>query len=163
MRCKDIELLIIESSERELSQEERLKVKQHTAGCSACELFRKSFSKIRISIKNGSVPSLPEDLEEKTRRMCHAELESRAAGASKADRIKAALPIPKLIWAALFILTGLTVVILVPHLKDLSFDQTMNFQTALFLTLIFQNAAMLIFSPVLIRKFRMKNDNFGAV
>jgi len=56
MRCKDIERLIIDSSERKLSREERLAIDQHTAHCAECVRFQKDWERIRQSLKKMPAP-----------------------------------------------------------------------------------------------------------
>ena len=60
MRCKNIELLIIEASERELNEEERSVIEQHTSRCPECRQFREEFEKIHLSLKKHPSPSLSE-------------------------------------------------------------------------------------------------------
>ena len=161
MRCKDIERLIIDSSERDLSREEQLAIKQHTAHCAVCASFQDELEKIRISLKKMAAPVLPDALEHETRLMCYTELDSkRTLEIRRALKFRRA-SIPKLIWAALITLIVLTVILLVPSISEISLDQSMSLQDLLVLILILQNAVMLIFTPIVIRKFRSPEQSFG--
>lgn len=159
MRCKNIECLIIDSSEKELSPREKLSIEKHTLDCEACSHFQDDWEKIRLSSKKIRIPVLPAELEKKTRLICQAET---SANLKKQKRFSPHLrsgAVSKPLWAALIILIGLTMIFLFPLAKDFRLDQTMSFQTVIALTLILQNAAMLIFSPIVIRKYRSQNHD----
>jgi len=157
MRCKDIERLIIDSSERELSRQERLAIKEHTAQCSACTRFQDDWERIRRYLKKMPTPVLPSDLDEQTRLMCRTEKESLwSANKQPLLQTRSSVAVPKLILAALIFLTVLTVIIVVPQLEELKLDEIMPFSTVIALTIILQNAVMLFFTPILIRMYRSK-------
>jgi len=156
MRCKDIERLIIESPDEDLSQEELGAIEKHVARCAFCARFQDEFEKIRTGVKTIPQPILPPDLAQKTRLRCQAEISRQSAAATKIAKLIPSDPVPKYVWAALFPLILLTVFVLAPTLKEIRLDQTLTFTSAAALTIIIQNAAMLLFAPILIRRHRWK-------
>ncbi len=163
MRCKDIEHLIIESSDEDLSLEELSTIEKHIAYCALCARFQDELEKIRIGVKTIPQPILPPDLAQKTRLRCQAEMNQRPAAASKIARLIPSDPIPKYVWAALLPLILLTVFVLAPTLKEIRLDQTLTFTSATALTIIIQNAVMLLFAPILIRRRRWKNQDIRGI
>lgn len=163
MRCKDIERLIIDSSDKDLSQEELSTIEKHIARCALCARFQDDLEKIRTGVKTMSQPVLPPDLAQKTRRRCQAEISRRPAAASKIAKLIPSDPIPKYVWAVLLPLILLTVFVLAPTLKEIRLDQTLTFASAAALTIIIQNAVMLLFAPILIRRRRWKNQDIRGI
>ena len=152
MRCKDIERLIIDSSDEVLSLEELSAIEEHVAHCALCARFQEDLEKIRIGVKAMPQPPLPPDLAQKTRVRCHAEISRRPAAASKIARLVPSYPIPKYVWAVLLFLIFLTVVVIVPELTKIRWDQSLTFTSVAALSIIIQNALMLLFAPILIRR-----------
>ncbi|MQY60434.1 hypothetical protein GH153_01150 [bacterium] len=163
MRCKDIERLIIDSSDKDLSQEELGAIEKHVARCALCARFRDDLEKIRMGVKTIPQPVLPPDLAQKTRLRCQAEIGRRPAPATKIARLIPSDPIPKYVWAALLPLILLTVFVLAPTLKEIRLDQTLTFASAAALTIIIQNAVMLLFAPILIRRRRWKKQDIRGI
>ncbi len=163
MRCKDIERLIIDSSDEDLSQEELSAIEKHVARCTLCTRFQDDFEKIRMDVKTIPQPVLPPDLAQKTRRRCQAEISQQHAAASKIAKLISSDPIPKYVWAALLPLIILTVFALAPTLKEIRLDQTLTFASAAALTIIIQNAVMLLFAPILIRRRRWKKQDMRGI
>jgi len=160
MSCKDIERLIIDSSDKDLSLEELDVLEQHMAFCTNCSRFRENLEKIRVSIKTIPQPTPSPDLVEKTRAKCQAELRTKTADNAGICLKTHAEPIPKYALPVLFSLILLTAFIIAPMLKNIKLDQSLTFPTIVVLTLLIQNAAMLFFSPILIRKYRWKKRVF---
>lgn len=160
MSCKDIERLIIDSSDKDLSLEELDVLEQHVAFCTNCARFRENLEKIRASIKTIPQPIPSPDLVEKTRARCQVELRTKTAADAGISPKTHAEPIPKYALPALFSLILLTAFIIAPMLKNIKLDQPLTFPTVAVLTLLIQNAAMLFFSPILIRKYRWKKRGF---
>ncbi len=163
MRCKDIERLIIESSDEDLSLEELGAIEKHIAHCALCARFQDDLEKIRMGVKTMTQPVLPPDLAQKTRLRCQAELSRQPAAASKIARLIPSDSIPKYVWAALLPLILLTVFVLAPTLKEIRLDQTLTFASVAALTIIIQNAVMLLFAPILIRRRRWKNQDIRGM
>jgi len=164
MRCKNIERLIIASWDEDLSSEELKAIEQHVGLCAHCSRFREELGKIRTGVKVMPTPELSPDLAENTRLRCYAEMKKQQEAArEKRSSQTLSRPIPIYVWATLFVLTLLTMVIILPVIKEIRFDQAMSFKAAAVLTLIIQNAVMLFFVPILIRKYRSKREYFNGM
>ncbi len=161
MRCKDIERLIVDTSEGGLSQEEIRGIDQHVSSCAKCTRFQEELKGIRVCLKNTSVPDLPDALVQRTRELCYEEIRSFAA-AQKVGDCTGNHSIPKLIWTAIASLIVSTGLLLLPLIRDLELEQTFSFPAVVVLFLIIQNAAMLFFTPVIIQKFRSQNHHLGS-
>jgi len=157
MKCKDIERLVIESSEDERSAEDLSRIKQHILHCSKCAQLEDDLKKIRVFLKKTVMPTPPPELVRQTQLMCHTEIKALKAGVKKFSGLSSSRLIPKYIWAALGSLITLTVILLSPLLTEFNLEQPLSFQTAVVLFLMIQNAGMLFFAPVLIRKYRSTN------
>lgn len=153
MRCQNIERLIIDSSEGILSQEEQRAIERHVAECAECARFQDDLKNIRISLTKMPAPSLPDELGRRTRILCHAELKARLASEKQRVSQTRPAPVPWVIWAALISLIGLTVFLMVSLFKDIGLNQPLSFESVFVLCLILQNAVMLFFAPVIIRKY----------
>jgi len=164
MRCKDIERLIIASWDEDLSSEELKAIEQHVSLCSHCARLREELGKIRTGIKAMPTPGLSPDLVENTRLRCYAEMKKQQEAARERNSSRThSRPIPVYVWATLFVLTLLTMVIILPVIREIRFDQALSFKAAAVLTLIIQNAVMLFFAPILIRKYRSKREHFNGM
>lgn len=164
MRCKNIERLIIASRDEDLSSEELKAIEQHVGLCAQCARFREELEKIRTGIKALPTPELSPELAENTRLRCYAEMKKQREAAQEKRSLRAlSRPIPVYVWATLFVLTLLTMVIILPAIREIRFDQTLSFKAAAVLTLIIQNAVMLFFAPILIRKYRSKSEYYNGM
>ncbi len=161
MRCKDIERLIMASSDEELSPEEVKIVEEHLADCAQCAQLRDDIKKIWMGVKAMPKPVLPPELAEKTRERCYAELKKQFE-ARKSTLRASASPIPIFVWAVLIALTLLTMFITIPVISEIKLDESLTFKSAAVLTLVIQNAVMLFFAPVLIRKYRSKKQDISG-
>jgi hypothetical protein len=162
MQCKDIERLIITSSKEELSSEESKIMEQHFEHCAHCARLRDELEKIRLGITTMPQPVLPPDLAQKTRQRCLDEMRLQPAQAKRVFSRIRSYPIPKYVWAALIPLVILTVLLVAPVIKEIRLDESLTFESAAALTLLIQNAAMLFFAPILIRKYRLKRKNVNG-
>ena len=163
MRCKDIERLIIDSSDEALGLEELSAIEAHIAHCALCARFQGDLEKIRIGVKAMPQPVLPPDLVQKTRVRCHVEISQQPAAVSKIARLIPSDPIPKYVWAALLPLIILTVLIIVPELIEIRWDQSLTFKSVVALSIIIQNALMLLFVPILIRRRRWNKQSIRGI
>lgn len=161
MRCKDIERMIMASSDEELSPEEIKAVEEHLAGCAHCAQLRDDLKKIWMGVKSMPKPVLPPELAEKTRQMCYSEWKKRSEATKSALRASPS-PIPIYVWGVLIVLTVLTMFITIPVISEIKLDEPLTFKSTAVLTLIIQNAAMLFFAPILIRKYRSKKQDIGV-
>jgi hypothetical protein len=162
MRCKDIERLIVDASEGGLNQEGIRAIEDHVSSCIKCARLQEELEGIRVCLRNSSKPVLPDDLAKKTQELCYAEMESLQITPQKSEHHVPSHSIPKLIWAAIAFLILITGFLLLPFIRDLELEQTLSFPAAVVLFLIIQNAAMLFFTPLILRKFRSQNHHLGS-
>ena len=108
--------------------------------------FQKDLEFIRTHLNKMKKPEPSHELVEKTRNLCHQKLCSRVFSPA----------IPKYIWIAFALTLILIAIIMLRFTKSLKLDQSLDLQNAGVLILIAQNAVMLFFAPVVIRKFRGK-------
>jgi hypothetical protein len=161
MRCQDFERLILEARERALLREERLALEAHLKACPGCSSFQEFLREVGTSVREEAGPELFSELAENVRLRCRAELDSRSrAGADKeVGRRPAQVPWP--IWAALFVLTGLTLFFLIPGLEQFRQSQKLTPGTAVVLGIVLQNFLMLFASPLLMRRGRLSQYRSG--
>lgn len=160
MRCQDFERLMLELGERELLREERLALDEHLETCPGCAAFRSFRGDIRRYLQEAAGPALSDELSDSVRLRCRAELDSlsRTPAGQDSGRRPAAVPWP--IWAALLVLTGLTVLFLIPGLEEFRQSQELTLGTVLVLLVILQNALMLLCAPLLMRRGRLSRYRF---
>lgn len=163
MQCKDIERLIIVSSEEELSPEESKLMEQHLGHCTHCARLRDELEKIRLGITTMPKPVLPPDLAQKARQRCLDEMRLRSASAKRVFSRIRPYPIPKYVWAALAPLIIFTVLLIAPAINDIQLDESLTFKSAAALAVIIQNAGMLFFAPILIHRYRSKRENMNGM
>lgn len=152
MRCKDIERLIIDSTWKNLSEEELLLIKEHTQQCDKCTLFQSEYKNLRLSLKNNPAPALPEKLDRSTHKMCRKALNLQK---------KSAPTIPLFIWGIVAILIALSVILFVPVFKDFRLDEPLSSQALFVLAFLIQNTVMLFFTPILIKNFKAKKQGLN--
>ena len=151
---------MLESREKELLREDRLALEDHLEGCSACARFRVFCEDLQGGLRKGPGPELSAQLSEKTRLRCHTELDSlsRSRAVQDPERRPAAVPWP--ILAALLLLTGLTIIFLIPAIEEFRQAQKVTVETILVFMIVLQNALMLFFAPVLLRRGRFSPFDF---
>ena len=163
MRCKDIESLIIDSSESKLSKDQWNMVEQHVSGCARCAGFQKNLDEIRTHLNTSPPPVLSETLKKKTRANCLEEIRRQPISGPEISLKPSTAAIPKFIWAALTLIILLTGVVMIHLIGDFKWTDIFSFSNATFFTLILQNAAMLILAPILLRKFRQRKRDLQDV
>jgi hypothetical protein len=160
MKCKDIERLVIDFKENELSAEKLSAIEEHVGHCAECASLRDDLRKIRVYLKRMPRPVLSAELARRTQSMCQAELGQMPLSKARTNARNHLRPIPKFIWATLFSLIVLTTILMLVLLKDFDLKLPLSPQTVVVLTLMIQNAGMLFFAPILIRKFSSNNKSF---
>ena len=163
MRCQDIERLIMENGERDLSQEERLAIEQHLAQCPACAGYRDLWEGMHSSLQKVASPELPAELEQRVRLACYEEINTRLQSQIRPRRSRSSASVPWPIWAALAVLTVLTVAFLVPGIEKFLEEQRFSLDAVLVLGIILQNALMLFFAPVVMRRRRFSPSAAGEI
>ena len=162
MRCQDFERLILEAGDRALSREELLLVEDHLAHCSACAAFKEFWHNIRADLERAPKTELPASLETRVRSLCHAEISGGRAGRKQAALSRDA-SVPRPIWAALAVLTALTLVFLVGGIEDFSRSREVTVEIILLLILILQNGLTLFFAPVIMRRRRLPHMELEVI
>ncbi len=165
MRCQDFERLILESGDRELSREERRSIECHLIQCASCNSFREFWLGLRVPIQNFPAADLPPDLDYRVRLSCHDAI--RTSGGKRRRAQPAAprqiAPVPWPIWAALSALTVLTLAFVIPGILEFWQNQKLTPGIILVLVLILQNALMLLFVPVIVRRQQWNRLDWGRV
>jgi hypothetical protein len=152
----------VDASEGGLGQEEIKVIEDHTSACEKCARLYEELESIRVCLKNSTKPVLPDALVQKTQELCYEEMESLRSAPEKSERRIKNQSIPKLIWAAIISFIVITGFLLLPLIRDIELEQTFSFPAVVVLFLIIQNAAMLFFTPVILRKYRSQNHDLGS-
>jgi hypothetical protein len=160
MRCKDIELLILDSRERKLTQSEVRTIEQHLALCTACTAFKNDLVKLRNGVNHLRQPAPSADLFEKTQALCREELAATPYTPAGFGLKLRRFPIPKFIWISIPVIMGITTYLMLPGLKDLA-AQSRSLQSLTVLTIILQNAALLVLAPILIKSLRRRRESIS--
>jgi anti-sigma factor RsiW len=146
--------LILESTERELSQEEKTALERHLSTCKSCAGFQEFFEDLRHSLQKTPAPELPADLEERVRFACHRELLARTGSQTKQAPAGPSASIPWLVWTALAALTVMTALFLIPAVQELWQNQELSLKAVLALIPLLQNAVALLIVPIIVRSRR---------
>ena len=154
MRCKEIKHWLMESSEPDPMANAPDEIIRHTKLCDGCMHFGEDLKKIRAGLNIIKVPAPSESLFPTTQSLCHTRIEEMASTRDRVSGRADSSSLPKVVWAIIAALIGLTLYISLPVLKDLQPDQALTFQERIVLTIIIQNVAMLIFAPLLMRRHR---------
>lgn len=160
MRCRKVEKILLLSEENELSTDEQQKFMIHISSCPQCRRFQERTRLIRMGLGELPDPGLPEDVEDRTRALCHSVL--KEVSARKGLRTRVQQPVPRLIWGILAAITMLTFVWAWPVLKDLNIEDP-SLKELLVLGIIIQNFMMLLFSPLLLFRHSLERSRIGAV
>jgi predicted anti-sigma-YlaC factor YlaD len=148
--CPDIERLVLEAEDRELTSAERDLVEGHIRGCDRCRAFAADRAVLRREIASVSWPGLPGELDRRTRRKL------QPGGA--AERPAA---VPAWVLVALAVITIITGTWLAVSLADVGPEATLADLSVAGLAaviIIAQNALMLFFAPVVLRTFRARQE-----
>jgi anti-sigma factor RsiW len=146
---------MLQSGEGELLPEESLALKEHLEKCSECAAFLAFWKGLGSQLREGAGPALSSELSERVRLRCLADVYSPSRRRAGQDFGRGPAGVPWPVWAALLVLTGLTLVFLIPGLEQFRQSQKFTLGTALGLLIIFQNALMLFAAPLLMRRGRL--------
>ena len=164
MKCKEIQQLIIDSSEEELSSCKLALIEKHLQICSNCAAFRDDIKNIRANLKNLPVFKPSPDFLKQTQSRCQTEIaKAHTVDHKFSSRVSSSSSIPSYIWAALAVLTSITALFILPQIKNINLIEPLSFQSILVSSLIIQNTVMLFFTPILIKKYRVKNHDFKQI
>jgi anti-sigma factor RsiW len=157
MRCKKIGLWIIAATEGDLPDKAGQAVEEHLASCEACVGFKRDLETLRQRLTALPEPKLSELVAAETRTKCRAALKSDRRLATALAAGWRRLPIPRLIWAVIPVLVLLTAVIMAFGLQELA-EESASLLSAAVLTMVLQNATMLVFAPILLKAWRRKRS-----
>lgn len=163
MKCKDIEGLLIESSGKKLDKRQFVEIERHAGHCARCARFKEDLENIRSVLGHMPRPTLPEDLDNKTYQMCKAEMASFKVEGKVFGSKAWFKSIPAFMKVAFICLIVLTAVWAILLFKDFSLGESLSAPTIVILFLIIQNALMLLFAPLLLRRFRSKNPGMHTI
>lgn len=160
MRCKNIELLILESRERKLTQSEIRTIEQHLARCAACTAFKNDLVKLRNGLHHLHSPAPSPELVETTLARCKQETPTPQRHPLGLGFRLRRFPIPKFILVSIPVVMGITTYLMLPGLKDLA-EQTRSLESIAVLTIILQNAALLVLAPILLKSLRHRKESIN--
>jgi len=103
---------------------------------------------IRKRLKEIQKPEPSPDFFEKTRSLCYSKLDPNKSS-----------QVPKSIWIAFVLNIVLIGLLMLPFSKALKSGQPLSMQMVGVLVIMIQNAVMLLFAPVIIKKFKEKQEN----
>lgn len=158
MKCKDVEPIIIEASHELLDGEDKKEMERHLKDCARCARLEEEMDGIKNAFLRHPRPALPEVLDERTHRMCRAELASAKRKADIPGEKNWLKSIPLAVKTAFISLFVLTAVWAVLVFRELRVEDTVSATSILLLALMIQNAVMLVFSPLLLRGLRLKKS-----
>ena len=148
MKCKDIRHWLMDGKGD--SRVVPAQIQTHLSSCSSCARFWEnlSFVQNQMDLLPTAVP--PPRLREETHQLCRSALEGMEKASPALGLRRAALP--KIIWAAVFLLLGLTAGLVTTLFTDLDLSEGLTPKSALIVTIMIQNAVMLFCAPVLLRR-----------
>jgi hypothetical protein len=161
MKCKQAELLIIDSNEKDFKEIVKLELENHIRSCHSCATFVKKINSIRTNPKRLINVEPSDSLIESTLELCHLELKQK-------DQIVTSLPRPKLttpnyIWATIIAIVTFSIIWFFPVLKKLIQENIISDHTIWFFVIIIQNIIMLLFAPIIFKKTRQKQQSFNEI
>lgn len=152
MRCQDIERLILDRSGQEWKPEERRFLEAHLETCPRCAAFKDFREGLQAVLARAPSPELEPRRVEEIRLLSHAELGRQAL------RRRAGVPWP--IWAAFGVLTMITLGFFIPQIQEFFASRKFTPEVGILLAVILQNAAMLFFAPVIMRRQRIGREEW---
>ncbi|MFA9454193.1 MAG: hypothetical protein ACERK6_09780 [Candidatus Aminicenantaceae bacterium] len=157
MHCKDIRHLVIDDTGQELAPDVRQNMDEHIVRCERCARFLESVEAIRRGVGDLPRPAPSDRIDHQVRTLLQNADAARRIPATPLPSRWESLSIPRFIWAAIPVLVVLTSLIMASGLQDV-LDKTGSFLASTFVALLLQNAAMLVFAPILIRALRRKGS-----
>lgn len=143
MRCQDIERILTDGAETRNLSGAADDLERHLAACPGCAAFQADLARIRGHFRTERPPVLPPALDAGTRAAWREELASPRPA-----------PLPRWLGAALGVLTALTAIVVYPIFASPEIVEPLSFRTAATIALLLQNGMMLLFAPILLRKFK---------
>ena len=157
MTCRQIQERILERSERtpDLPMDESIEV--HLSTCTDCQAWLDELQILRRSLSAQLHPSAAPELVMKTRSLCHDRIDGKVATHRRFRFSEWTRPIPGFIKWVLPALVIITFGWILGTVGDLEPDVAPTAPAVIGLVLIIQNAAMLLFAPILLKRRRIRN------
>ena len=156
MRCKDFRHRILGDDPGPDTPPDLFReMDGHAAQCPACGHFRDHMEAVRAELRDLPEPALSGLVENRVRTFLRNAGAAHRAPAEPLPPRWGSFTIPRLIWGAIPVLIVLTTVVMAAGLQDI-LTQTSSWRASAFVFLLLQNAAMLVFAPILIRALRRK-------
>ncbi len=161
MKCKDIERLVIASSDKLPDSKQLHVIHLHVEHCSKCSLLRDDMENLRGLLQQRPNLVLPEDLDKRTYQKCQSEIQSLQKNTQKVKFRQQMQSIPIHMKIAFIILLVVMVIWFFSFFEEIGSGggESLSMPAIFGLFLIIQNAMMLLFAPLLIRRFRTKKLN----
>lgn len=157
MQCKQAEKLIIEASQTELDPKVKADLESHIITCPKCTHFSKNLIKLKTGIRSIKSPTLSRQVLENTRALCYNELKRQSEIAVTDSVQPHVIRIPKFVWIAIASFIILTIVWAIPVIREFIKSQIVTKQFILILMIIVQNFFVLLLSPVLLRRLKLRS------
>ncbi len=157
MRCKKTRLWIIAATEGDLPHEVHKEAEAHLKSCETCVAFKRDLAALQQRLSALPEPEISELVEIDTRALCRTALRSDHTLPSVLPPGWRRLPIPRFIWAAIPVLAILTAAVMAFGLQELA-EESASLLSAAVLTMLLQNATMLVFAPILLKAWRRKRS-----
>ncbi len=153
MKCKGYRTLMVDQRPELLSEPQSRLLADHIENCRDCRKFQQELKRFQWGLKAIPEPVLPDDCERLSREACYREIQQVLAGKRLKRQAADSGRVPRLVYLALMALMAITLVLIFPVVGELSFEASFSSQEILAVMLVLQNAAMLLLSPLLIRRY----------
>lgn len=148
MKCKNIRHWLMDGKGKSSVLPAQIQI--HLRSCSSCARFWEDLSFVQRQLEQLPPVTPPPQLREETRQLCLSTLNDSEEAVPARGFRRAQLP--NIIWAAVFLLLGLTAGIITTLFTELDLSEGLTPKSALIVTIMIQNAVMLFFAPVLLRR-----------
>jgi hypothetical protein len=158
MKCREVERWLVLGAEEPSDPTGGEALREHLESCSRCAALGDELDELRASLARGEGRDAfpPSALVERTRALCLERLLTpEAAPARTVARANGALRrIPPAVWASTIGLLLLTAFLLVPFFGEVARSEPLSYVSWIGLSFIAQNILMLLFSPLLVARWR---------
>lgn len=159
MTCKKIQKMVLDGWLPDQNSAED-PVSIHLEKCTACRMFFQDIKCLRSHLRPLPEVSVPPELDRKVLALSHQELSRTLRDMRQTALPDPGIPVPRLVAFGMLFIIAVTLWIILPGFGDLNLMETLTPRDRFILLLIGQNALMLIFSPVIFKKFAKKQHIF---
>ncbi len=157
MKCKDIERLVIASSDKLPDSKQLHAIHLHVEHCIKCSRLKEDIESLRSLLQQRPNLVLPKDLDKRTYQKCLSEIQSLQKNTQKVKFRQQMQSIPIYMKVVFISLLVLTVIWIFPVFQDFGIaGEPLSVATIFGLFWIIQNVMMLLFAPLLIRRYQSK-------